>query len=606
MDNTSKMNNYQYIFTKVMNKRLKFILNINIIMAVIISITLRLPCGQFWWNLIWTFAIRGPALFTALSLIRQARKKFSTVDYSVHKSLGSQIYHSVFSMTFVKYSLFYVISSYLIHAVYMFQLPFAFDYYLLSKEYRQNPLINDEWVYYWYCPLVVALLYSSHHIIFQRNRLQLEYGNSKRTPEKYLFSRIPQLIGHSLGLSIIIAIVTPLSYYFFKPLIYKTNVLLILLLGLDPSIPPSATSFKTYLHLAYVAYTTYLGWEIANHTFEVYATIGCLDGNKPISTYSADPINCLLSGLRNVDPQYSLSRVTAFQELAYISMAKDPEGIKLRNAIYNARNRKGYLWPAIFDECSLVIKEMTDRVNYRSISDLKALKEGKPDGTAFEFSKDDNIFGNSFISSVRSSPVTNIKEYKKEEPTKSKYDFIYTILAKNKIPLPKITNHKLITALRQKYQIGCDYYNKFSTTLLNTWIGVFFRTTLKRDTESRVINPVNFGNAVIAVANLLIHSIEEDKNNTITANDVCQVLNLFERPIRACSNYIDYVPASVYVNDDSKNNLVGIVHDLTMHEFYELCVKFNGKLNDLVLTPKTYKLAKWVIDVAIAEQQKRK
>ncbi|RLV89398.1 Nucleoporin NDC1 [Spathaspora sp. JA1] len=620
MDGSNKMNSYQYIFNKVLSKRLRFILNINIILSFVISISLRLPFGQFWWNLLLTIIIRAPILFTALSLIRQVRKKFSTVEYSAHKNLASQIYHVIFSMNFVKYSLFYIISSYMIHGVYISQLPIALQYYLVSKEYRKNPLVNDEWVYIWYCPLVVALVYSSHHLIFQRNRLQFEYGSSKKSPQKYLFTNIPQLIGHSLGLSIIIVVLTPLSYYLVKPIIYKSNILLILALGLDPTtIPPttSITNIQTYFHLAYISYTTFLVWEIANHAFEVYTTIGCLDGTKPISTYSSDPINCLLSGLRNVDPEYQLSRVTAFQELAYISMATDVEGIKLRNSIYNARNRKGYLWPAIFDECSLVIKEMTDRVNYRTTSDLNALQKGASvtstaSGSTTMFSQTDEIFGNSFVSRVKStSPVTNVKQYKPEvkkpatATTNKSLDWI-TIWLTNLHIFPHFNNHKFIITLKHQYKTICDWYNQITTSFLHTWIGIFFRTTIKRDCESRVINPVNFGNAIISITNLLIHSIEEDNNNTITANDVCQVLNLLEKPIRACSNYVDYIPASVYTTgSQDKLNLVGIIHDLTMHEFYELCVKFNGKLNDLVLTPRTYKLAKWVIDVAIAERQQK-
>ena len=48
---------------------------------------------------------------------------------------------------------------------------------------------------------------------------------------------------------------------------------------------------------------------------------------------------------------------------------------------------------------------------------------------------------------------------------------------------------------------------------------------------------------------------------------------------------------------------MGKLHDLSMHEFYEICIRFNGKLNDLILTPRTYKLVKWVIDKEIAIQQ---
>ncbi|KAG7662452.1 NDC1 [[Candida] subhashii] len=632
------VNNYQYIFGKVLNKRLKFILNINILLALLISIILRLPFGQFWFNLLLTISIRGPILFLAFSLIRQARKTHSTVDYTIHKTLGSQIYYTLFSMNFLTNSIYYVLSGYLIAGVFIFQLSFTFDYYLLSKEYRKNPLINDQWVFYWYYPLFMGLFYSCHQLIFQRNRLQFEYGHTKKNPANYLFGHLPQLLGNSIGLNIFITLLTPASYWIIKPLIYKANILIILLLGLDTKIPMNNTTWTTYFQLAFLSNITLLSWEIINHAFNVYATIGCLDGKKPISTYSSDPIHCLLSGLRNVDPDYQLSRLTAFQELAYIATTTEPDGKKLRSAIFSARSKKGYVWPAIFDECSLIIKETTDRINYRTAADLKALKEsqinikgdvniglrGRNRGGSVV---DDDIFGNSFISSpiAKSSPVSPLKSYgdtldSKKIEEKTTNPLVIFINQSLVVPLQSLIStfstgvntkdQKFLTQLKSIYTKLSQIYNIYHQKFLQTWLGLFFRTTLKRDTESRVINPVNFGNAIIAISNLLQHSVEEDKNNTITANDVSEILNLLERPIRACSNYTDYIPASVYLSQQQRDNpriakrhLIAILHDLTMHEFYENCVKFNGKLNDLVLNPRTYKLAKWVIDIAIAEQQ---
>ena len=75
---------------------------------------------------------------------------------------------------------------------------------------------------------------------------------------------------------------------------------------------------------------------------------------------------------------------------------------------------------------------------------------------------------------------------------------------------------------------------------------------MKRDNESRIINPINFCNSIIAISNLLQYSIEEDKYDIISNDDVCKVLNLLEKPIRATTNYIDYLPASVYVPQNSQ------------------------------------------------------
>ncbi|KAK6458323.1 nuclear envelope protein [Scheffersomyces xylosifermentans] len=630
---------YQSYFGKVLAKRLRYVHNINVLVAISASITLRIPYGQFWWNLLFTFVYRAPVIFVALLLIKQARAKFSTVEYSSHKTLGAQIYHTLFSVQYLKNTIFYLLSGYFIHLIFIFQLPFAYDYYSLSKEYRKNPLINDEWVFYWFYPLFLSGFYSAHHLIFQRNRLNFQYGASKLRPEDSLLSKVPSLFRNALALNIIVAILAPIAYLAVKPVIYKSNIVLILILGLDTSIPSFNVSWSTLFSISFLTYHILLAWEFVNYAFNVYATIGCLDGKKPISTYSADPINTLLSGLRNVDPEYQLSRLTAFQELSYIATTNDPEGVKLRTAIYNARSRRGFIWPAILDECSLIIKETTARVNYRSASDLKVLKQNqltiKEELRSSSSSKhvdESDIFGNSILGSPSKSPLTQntLRNYSEIDTKKNTSPSIFN----NKwykfadtqffIPLKAALSsaldvnssnnkaHPIIIKLRKAIESITKQYKVYNDRFLSTNIGIFFRTTLKRDTESRVINAVNFGNATIAISNLLMHSIEEDKNGTITNSHICDVLNLLEKPIRATSNYTDYLPDSVFLSGAqkrdkrlTKNHLIAVLHDLAMSEFYQICIKFNYKLNDLVLNARAYKLAKWVIDVAIADQQQQ-
>ncbi|KAK6202589.1 nuclear envelope protein [Scheffersomyces amazonensis] len=650
---TPTVGTYRSYFNKVLKKRLKYVNNISIIVAIIYSLTLQLPYGKFWWNLLFT-SFRGPIIFLSLYLIKQSRYKLSVVEYSGHKTLGSQIYYSLFSLNFFKTIIFYLLSSYLLFFIYIFQLPLWSQYYLVSKEYRKKPEINDEWVFYWYYPIILSLLYSSQHLIFQKNRLNFKFGAQNRAkPDDILFSKFPKLIGGSIGLNLIINILSPLIYLILKPIIYKSNILFIIILGLDTSIPSYNLSLKTFISISYLSYHIIFGWELLNHIFNVYATIGCIDGKKLISTYSSDPVNTLLTGLRNVEPEYQLSRLTAFQELAYISSSNDPEALKLRIAIYNARSRRGYIWPAILEECSLVIKETTARINYRSPSDLKVLKQHQltlkeelRKSSGYSKSGDDSdIFGNSIF--VSSNPPTNlnsktsVKEYiqpqtsKSSSSSSSSSSFEASILGSNLykilesqviIPLKSIFNsfliedssstkkNPLISNVKQFIEKASIIINEYNQKFLSTYVGALFRITLKRDTESRVINAVNFGNAIISISNLLIHSIEDDKNGSITNSHICEILNLLEKPIRASNNYIEFLPASIYFSEYEKslikenkkiinNNLIGILHDLTMNEFFQICVKFNYKLNDLVLNARTYKLAKWVIDVAIADQQ---
>lgn len=636
---TKKAASYQSYFAKVLAKRLKYLNNINALLAIIISMTLNLPYGKFWWNFLLTFILRGPLIFIALFTIKLARDNNSNVEFSTFKTLGLQVAKTLLSRNFVLNSIFYGVSTYIFTSIFIFQLPFTFDYYLLSKEYQQRPLVNDEWVYYWFYSFYLAIAYSAQHLIFQRNRLLFQYGVTKVKPEDALLKKVPKLIGNTVVLNFVICLSGPILYYLIRSFIYKLNWFVIIIIGLDSNVPSFGVSLKTMIHLSYVSAHVIFAWEIVNHVYNVYATIGCLDGSKPISTYSADPINTLLSGVRNVDPENQLSRLTAYQELAYIATTNDPEGVKLRNAIYNAHSRGGFIWPAILDECSLIIKETTLRINYRSGADMRALKQNQisvKDDFRTSLKSSDEIFGNSFTLSPtpnsQSSPIPSMKKYDEKRDNKqstsaknTKYYPIYNFFdLQIWTPIKTIfSSNSQITANENSKTSFLHYftnvtnevkklYFEYRNHFLATHIGVFFRITIKRDTESRVVNPVNFGNAVIAITNLVIHAIEEDKNSTVTNNHISEILTLLERPIRACSNYTDLLPASIYLTQEqkrnkelTKNHLIALLHDLTMNEFFQVCIKYNYKLNDLVLSSRAFKLAKWVIDVAIAQEQQK-
>lgn len=631
-----RITSYQYYFDKVYLKRLRYLNKICILLALLLSVLLQIPYGGFWWNLLLTL-YRAPLVFLALWLVKICRNNNSTVDFSKRKTLGHHIMHCVFTRRYVTTLLFFLGSSHIINTVFLLQLPLKSQYYVLAKEYRQKPAINDEWVYYWFHAYFVATIYTAQHLVFQRNRLQFKYGVNSVKPESVLFSNIPTLLGNALVFNTVSSIAAPVIYYVARSIIYKLNWLIFAILSLDSAIPPYHIAFGTLTNVSFVSLFVFFLWEIVNHVYNIYATIGCLDGAKPISSYSSDPISTLLSGLRDVEPENQLSRLTAFQELAYLSITKDPEGEKRRNAIFNAHSNSGFVWPAILDECALVIKDVSSRINYRSKSDMDALSRTqlslKEDVNMSSLQLEKFIFGNSFDLSMNdtaqattatSSPLKKYEDaFTANKPAalgSIEKLYLYQYIAKAvgapiKTFVVSFVNpqtSKAPTSIGQKLQNLQQFYVKYHEQFLSSSFGIFFRITLKRDAESRVVNPVNYGNAVIALAGLLIHAVEEDRNHTVTNNHISEVLNLLERPIRACANYTDFLPASIYLSPEQRGNeqktkhhMVALLHDLTMHEFFQLCVKYNYKLNDLLLSSRAFKLAKWVIDASIAQQQKQ-
>lgn len=631
---------YEYYFNKVLAKRLKYLNNVNFFIAFLVSISLMIPYGHFLWNLLLCLTIRGPLLFCALLSIKLARQFHSTVNFSPYKTLGTQILGSLFSRTFVLNLAFYVISSLIIGNVFISQSSLKGNYYQLSKVYQQRPLVNDEWVFYWFHVFYVAIIYSSQQLIFQRNRLKFEYGVSKTNPASLLGRRLPKLIGNSIILNTITILSSPVVYYFGRGIIYRICYVPLLIIGLDTKTPAFSLSLTSLMRVTYMSAHSILSWEFVNHVFNAYATIGCLDGKKPISTYSSNFVATLLSGLRNMDPKNQLSQLTAFQELAYIATTTDPMGAKLRSPIYNSHDSVGHFWPYLLQECTLVIQETCQRINYRTPSDLKALERshfvGFGELNAFGIS-DDTIFGNSesyhkanmdHVSPIlklrkydgdseRIVPHDNLKDLSQSKLLRHYYTYINETLVPylrglvDVSPVSKETR-QFKDIIKKNYSDMFRLLSEWKHVLLSSNIGILIRTTLKRDTESRVVNPVNYGNAVIAVTNLVIRAIEEDKKQTVTNTHIARVLALLELPIRVCGNYTDALPASIYLTDRQKetnarkNHLIALLHDLTIKEFFEICVKYNYKLNDLLLSQRSFKLAKYVINVVIAQQQQAK
>ncbi|CAI5760775.1 unnamed protein product [Candida verbasci] len=591
--------NYQSIFKKIYNKRLRFVLNINLIISLILPYIYQFPFNSSnttSFEILSNFLIKTPLIFISLFLIKQVRKKYSNINYSPYKTLSSQIYHILTSKSFFSNWLFYLISSILIYSFYIFNFNFKFQYYLLSKEYRSKSLINDQFIYYWFNCLFLSLFYNFMQLIFQRSRFNFKYGDNRISPQTTLFksTNLVKIVSQSIGINILVTVLSPIVYYFIKPYFYKFNFILIWLLNLDTTIPKNNTTISTYFKLSYLSYLIILSWEFENHIFNVYSIIGCIDGKKSICSFASDPIACLINGLKN---ENELVKLTAFQELAYLSTSSDLRASKLRNLLFSQRSKKYNYWNQIYNLCVDEISSVNQRINYRSDSDLKALK-------SLNIFKDElsnkpiDLFGNS-IDSQRKVKSEPIKDYIQPEKAKSSKWISYI----HPIQLNIVTNiNKSLTIKDFKSQLI-----KLKYSFLSSNFGILFRITPKKDAESRVLNSVNFGNSIISISNIVKKSIELDKLNITTPYDLSNTLNLLEKVIRTTTNYVDYPPKSIYIENkfQIKHNLIAILHDLSMHEFYEICIIYNFKLNDIILNPRTYKLAKWVIDIAIADQKQK-
>lgn len=619
-----RITSYNYYFRQIYKKRLQYVNKVLVLLSIFVSFALAARYQSLSWAILSTI-YRVPIIFTALYTIKLCRERNSTVEYSKSKTLAQHIAVTVASKRYVGTLVSFCISSYALFGIFLTQLPLLTQYYIESKEYRRRPSVNDEWVFFWWHANCVAVVYTFQHLIFQRNKLKFVYGVVHVKPESGLFHNIVPLLGPSLVFTAFASFASPVAYCFLRLIIYRSYSLLFTIIGLDLSVPSLRLPLKTLASVSFASFVINFGWELVNHTFDVYATVGCLDGKKPISSYSSEPISTLLSGLRDVDPENLLARLTAFQELAYIATSTDPDGAKLREELYSAKLTGGFVWPAILDECALMIRDVSSRVNYRSKRDLEALAKIVPSlGEELKPANEKSLFGNS--NDVSDTTDTSVRMFSATsspvKESKSKPSFLTRI---EKSPLAKSVEANLMKQVEAlvarffspspgKPKSISDYItslknnlHQMETALMDSNIGVLFRVTVRRDAESRVLNPVNYGNAVLGLSGLLMHAVEQDRKHNVTDAHISEVLNLLERPIRAFANYTDVLPALVYTptGEQLRAHIVAVLHDLTMSRFFKLCVKYNYKLSDLLLLSRAFKLAKWVIDVSIAQQLRK-
>ena len=609
---------YRAIFDGVHRKRLRHVNRVIVLVAVVVLLALKAPFNAPASFLACLYQV--PLLCTAFVLFKLARNATATVECLRAATVVRRMAETVASPAFVVSYVHLLTSAVFFFGAFLAQRPLLHQYAVLSKEFRKRPAVNDQWVYFWFHGGMCAAVYAAQLVVLLRHRLRFHCGVASVKPRAALSRGLAPVFVNAAVLTFVVAVVTPPAYYWARGSLYRLSWLVLALLSLDTAMPPLNIGVRNWATASLASLLLFLSWDFVSHVYNTYATIGCLDGKATISTKSATPVETLLLGLRDVFPESQLARLTAFQELAYVASSSDPACADMRRAIYAPAERTLSVCLAILDECSLVIDEAALSVNFRTRADLDALRnlnfpmaEEIDDTTA----KDSSIFGNS----TKLPPAAPTLKTPKTPGQEMAAD---PALLQNKTPASKLDMwwqlakkhaYKFVYAAPDAtYKVDGvkdirDAIRAQKKKFLDSRAGVLFRVSLKQDAEARLPNPINCGNAIIAVAGILLHAVEEDRHNTITDQHVSTVFNLLERPIRACSNYINVPPASVHLTELQRKSadhrtqlIVTVIHDMAMREFIGLCLRYNYKLNDLLLTHKAFKLAKWVIDASIAQQ----
>lgn len=606
---------YIIYFSRVYTRRMRFVVNACVLIALGLAILMFTRWSHFWHSIALAITIRAPAIAIALVIVRLAHLLLVVVALSPAKSLASQLSHVLSSPALLYSLVYFAILAGLWAATNLSQLPLLSEAIMTPVEYGALRYINDEFAYYWFHYFLHATVYAAIFVFGQRNRVLIPPTVAHTPPDKVLFTGFHIIALNSLLLALLVNLIVPLAYVVCRPSVYRVLMPLLWILGLDTAISPLGVSWRTFCNASYSCTFLVFAWELVHRFFVVYATVGCLDGSKPISCASPDPIHSLLAGLKDENPVVPLTRVTAFQELVFIASSQSPEAAKLRAAIFSTRSRDGSAWDSILNECFRVIRETNGKINYRTTADIEALL--RPQTIPSAAAPHDFMFGNGSRSFEKQPDVPGVAQYESRTKPPSTLKLCIALLRKFVFaPLWRLvfksaaadiapSNRLLAPAFLQRAKAT---FHSLRSDFYSLSVGTWFRITPARDASTRIPIPSIYESAILASSYLLIRSISEDKLLVVTNFHIRDVLQELEVLVRSCKNYIFCLPALVYTADPAalRPPLITRLHNVCMDRFFEVCVKFNYKLNDLTLNHRTQKLAKELMEEVVSKQQQQK
>ncbi|KAH3669318.1 hypothetical protein OGAPHI_001439 [Ogataea philodendri] len=576
-DSIKKQNNYAKILSKVVHSRLKFFSRLALLLTLIQTIFVVLPFRTSW---IW-FPFKWILFWAIATLIRFARDLTLKVETSTYSTLFQQIIGSVLSPEFVTLFSAFSIANIVNYGTVWAQSA-SLSYYIESPTKTIKPFVNDKFLYFWFFALTNTLTYTIVFLTQGKNQLKFKIGSYRQEPIEHL-KKLPflQILKQSSLFSISITVVTPIVYGTVRKFLFNSILFpLVWGLGLNHHLPRMAISISLYFQLFALTLLTTVIYELVNEIYNAYTMIGCLNVKKPLSAHSDNQLETLISGFKDI--KHPFVRLTAFQELVYFSQTAEE-----RKFFYKTPTT----WTSILEQCSIVIRGTSMAVT----ADLSPAKVSPPPV------QKNSIFGNS---GTGRSPI---EEEKQETNTDALFLPVEKPQPKQKTLAEQFQDHLLQLGKKVKktdllIKLEKESRNKNTQLVLDyitsnlSFLETLFVPSLSREAAKRVPNKVIVGDAVITIAEVLLHAKHEDRKNIITPT-LTEVLTLLTRLYKATAEFLSDPPAK-----DTGNCCVRELNELTLDYFFKLVVLYNSILNDLILSPDVFKFAKWCTDTALDER----
>lgn len=569
---------YHSIFSDVCATRFQKLSKAIFTFSWALSVLVAIPSGLAWWNTL--LPLRGLVIAFGFFLLACLRKNNLHVDFLGYRTLANQYIGQLISKKFLITLAIYWVSSLLFLSIAHLQFS-SLTFKAIPKKH-QYPPINDQYIFYYFNAFYIALVYSVQHTILDYDRLVFAQHKFYSHPKQTLFKNIPKAMSTAVLLTVIASTSAPIFYLFVREYIYDFTFYTIgLFYSLNQSYPSFGVSFGFLFKISILSFLLSFSWEIVNYAFNAYLSIGCLHRGHTLSELSTDPLGTLLTGLKSDKP---FTKMTAFQELAFISKSEDPEK---RQAIYSRNNRKEFIWGEILQECTNVIKRNNSNINIALLEYAKSLTPNETQAARPTYKHNDsqNLFGREYHSVETQRLYDGLPEPKKITHSTSESHLyfdgnLWNLVIGNSKELIKHAKH---------------YYDQFVTSE----VGAPFRYTLLRESKRLCPNAITVSNAIIAVSLMATHAYDEDKKGTVPST-ITDILEILEKSVSTCGEFAQNPPAHLTQKDEE--NPITLLHQLSLNAFVEVTLKYSEVLNDIVLPPDVFRLANWTVETALREE----
>ncbi|KAG0677615.1 hypothetical protein C6P42_000779 [Pichia californica] len=629
---------YKSIFDKVFHNRMNFYHRLAAIISTIILLALYLPSKN---GKVIFLLIKFIILFIGYYVLQQAR----ILTITTESSKSSNQFQKLISL-FCSHNIYILGGAFLLNSIFFStiiysQADLSLSYYIETPTRTIKPFVNDNFSFFCFFTLASSIIYTLNFVLAEKYILHIPIGRYRQEPVDYL-KNLPhmKILILSILKSILSNLLIPLIYHIiFRNIFFKTFLKpLVFFSDLNYQLPRSDFNFSIYFKLSFYLCLQFLSYDILNEIFNAYSLVGCLVVKKPISHYSETPFQTLLTGIK--DYKNPLVRLTAYQELVYLSTSLE---LQDRQIFYRADNWNLILAEFFFVltnsarsarsdlpkvESKELLRKETEKQNIKKqasiFGNLNNVNNNKTSNFDFDFDTDTNKIDTKTNENV--NDVTVIKHnnesaiFKQPEFIEEKISELevkYSSLAasilsssEKIIQKAKLLLDENINLKKTKDNFNANKPNKLTisyqlnliyTDLVN-FIRYFFIGDIYEQSNKRIPNKEIVGFSMVTLTEMLLHAKIEDKNNTVNGT-LTESLTLLTKVYKGTAEFLNNPPTDIIENRSQCS--IMILNELSISCFFKLVVYYNNILNDLLLPPEVFKLAKWCTDMALEQQREQ-